>query len=68
MLPLTGSCEVSVRGEGRGDMLLVVEVRQRRAESDHVTTLLLSRDGARELARALLSHAGAARAGAEEGL
>ncbi|HZH89204.1 MAG TPA: hypothetical protein VEX70_01165 [Pyrinomonadaceae bacterium] len=58
LLPLTGSCRISVgslSGDGR---CLVLEVTQRKAGDDDVTTVLLSSDKARELIEALSQHAG----------
>ncbi|MCA1565309.1 MAG: hypothetical protein LC803_06695 [Acidobacteria bacterium] len=49
LMPLTGSCRISVGSLSGDEKCLVVEVKQRRAGDDNVTTLLLSPDQAHEL-------------------
>lgn len=63
LMPLTDSCRISIGslpGEGR---CLVMEVMQRKAGEDDVTTVLLSRDKAHELVEVLLQYADGRRAG-----
>lgn len=56
-MPLTGSCQISVGRLAGDERCLVVEVTQRRAGDDNVTTLLLSPDKAHELIEVLSQHA-----------
>jgi hypothetical protein len=58
LMPLTGSCEISIGSLSGDERCLVVEVKQRKAGDDNVTTLLLSPDQAHELIEALSRHAG----------
>jgi hypothetical protein len=63
LMPLTDSCRISVgslTGDGR---CLVMEVTQRRAGDDNVTTVLLSSDKAHELIEVLLQYTGGLNAG-----
>jgi hypothetical protein len=57
LMPLTGSCQISVGNLSGDERCLVVEVKQRRAGDDNVTTLLLSPDQAHELIEVLSLHA-----------
>lgn len=61
-MPLTGSCRISVGRLSGDERCLVLEVTQRRAGDDDVTTLLLSPDKARELIEVLSQHASEANA------
>lgn len=58
LMPLTGSCEISVGSLSGDERCLVLEVKQRRAGDDNVTTLLLSPDQAHELIEVLSLHVG----------
>jgi hypothetical protein len=56
LMPLTDTCRISVgnlSGDGR---CLILEVMQRKAGDDRVTTVLLSPDKAQELVEVLLQH------------
>jgi len=59
---LTESCEIMVRDIGRAGGYVAVEITQRKAAGEEVTTLLLCPDRARELASVLLSHSDGVRA------
>lgn len=56
-MPLTGSCRSSVGSLSGDERCRVVEVTQRRAGDDDVTTLLLSPAKAHELIEVLSEHA-----------
>ena len=56
-MPLTGSCQISVGKLSGDERCLVLEVTQRKAGVDDVTTLLLSQDKTRELIEVLSQHA-----------
>jgi hypothetical protein len=63
LMPLTDSCQISVASLSEDVQCLVLEVTQRRAGDDNVTTLLLSPDKAHELIEVLSRHAGGLHAG-----
>lgn len=58
LMPLTESCQISVGSLSGDKECLVLEVTQRKAGDDTVTTLLLSPDKAHELIQVLSRHAG----------
>lgn len=62
LMRLTASCEIMVRDVGRAGGYVAVEITQRKAAGEEVTTLLLCPDRARELASVLLRHSGGVRA------
>ena len=62
LMRLTASCEIMVRNVGRAGGYVAVEITQGKAAGEEVTTLLLCRDRARELASVLLRHSGDVRA------
>ena len=55
-MPLTDSCRISIGSLSGDRQCLVLEVTQRKAGDDAVTTLLLSPDKAHELIEVLLRH------------
>jgi hypothetical protein len=58
LMQLTASCEIMVRNVGRAGGYVALEITQGKAAGEEVTTLLLRRDRARELASVLLRHSG----------